>query len=131
MSGCSGNCSSCGESCSDRKPESLLAEPNKKSNVKKVIAVVSGKGGTGKTSFTANVGLALAALGLRCLFVLPCLLVTASDSFQSAWCRAEKQKPEHRDRRRLLLCLFVLLTGTVAECALVPKLFALLLPRIA
>ena len=44
MSGCSGNCSSCGESCSDRKPESLLAEPNKKSNVKKVIAVVSGKG---------------------------------------------------------------------------------------
>ena len=34
---CSGNCDSCGESCSDRKPESLLAEPNKKSNVKKVI----------------------------------------------------------------------------------------------
>ena len=30
-----------------------------------------------------------------------------------------------------MLCLFVLLTGTVAECALVPKLFALLLPRIA
>ena len=30
-----------------------------------------------------------------------------------------------------LLCLFLLLTGTVAECALVPKLFALLLPRIA
>ena len=27
----------------------------------KIIAVVSGKGGTGKTSFTANVGLALAA----------------------------------------------------------------------
>ena len=26
----------------------------------KIIAVVSGKGGTGKTSFTANVGLALA-----------------------------------------------------------------------
>ena len=25
----------------------------------KIIAVVSGKGGTGKTSFTANVGLAL------------------------------------------------------------------------
>ena len=42
MSECSGNCSSCGETCSDRKAESLLAEPNKKSNVKKVIAVVSG-----------------------------------------------------------------------------------------
>ena len=53
MSGCSGNCSSCGESCSDRKPESLLAEPNKKSNVKKVIAVVSGKGGVGKSLVTS------------------------------------------------------------------------------
>ena len=28
-----------------------------------VIAVVSGKGGTGKTSFTANVGMALAQMG--------------------------------------------------------------------
>lgn len=33
----------------------------------KIIAVVSGKGGTGKTSFTANVGLALAALGCHTL----------------------------------------------------------------
>jgi septum site-determining protein MinD len=33
----------------------------------KIIAVVSGKGGTGKTSFTANTGLALAALGFRVL----------------------------------------------------------------
>ena len=33
----------------------------------KIIAVVSGKGGTGKTSFTANVGLALAALGKNTL----------------------------------------------------------------
>lgn len=31
------------------------------------IAVVSGKGGTGKTSFTANVGMALARLGRRTL----------------------------------------------------------------
>ena len=79
----------------------------------------------------SGVTLALAALGIRCLFVLPCLLAIASDSFAGAWRRAEKQKPEKRDRRRLLFCVFVLLTGTVAECALVPKLFALLLPRIA
>ena len=32
-----------------------------------VIAVVSGKGGTGKTSFTANVGLALSMLGYKTL----------------------------------------------------------------
>lgn len=33
----------------------------------KIIAVVSGKGGTGKTSFTANVGIALAEMGFRTL----------------------------------------------------------------
>ena len=33
----------------------------------KIIAVVSGKGGTGKTSFTANTGLALASLGQHVL----------------------------------------------------------------
>lgn len=75
-----------------------------------------------------GVTLALAALGLRCLFVLPCLLVLASESFFDAWQRAEGQKTARRDSRRALICLFVLLTGTVAECVLVPKLFALLLP---
>lgn len=35
----------------------------------KIIAVVSGKGGTGKTTFTANVGLALAHMGYRTLCV--------------------------------------------------------------
>ena len=44
---CSGNCASCGESCGERKQESLLAELNERSKVKKVIAVVSGKGGVG------------------------------------------------------------------------------------
>lgn len=33
----------------------------------KIIAVVSGKGGTGKTTFTANTGIALAAMGYRTL----------------------------------------------------------------
>ena len=35
----------------------------------KIIAVVSGKGGTGKTTFTANVGIALAEMGYRTLCV--------------------------------------------------------------
>ena len=49
MSSCNGNCSSCSSSdCGDRKKESLLASLNPKSSVKKVIAVVSGKGGVGK-----------------------------------------------------------------------------------
>ena len=54
MSECGGNCSSCGESgCGDRTAESLLAPMNPRSNVKKVIGVVSGKGGVGKSMVTS------------------------------------------------------------------------------
>ena len=70
MSSCSGNCSSCGSSsCGDRKAESLLATLNPKASVKKVIAVVSGKGGTGKTSVCAGLSVALAAQGKRVLSI--------------------------------------------------------------
>ena len=65
MSSCSGNCSSCGESCSDRKPESLLAAQNEFSNVKKVIAVMSGKGGVGKSTVTAMLASAMSKLGYK------------------------------------------------------------------
>ncbi len=50
---CGGNCASCGENCADRSEESLLAQANPLSNVKKVIAVVSGKGGVGKSTVTS------------------------------------------------------------------------------
>lgn len=64
MSTCSGNCSSCGStSCGDRTAESLLAELNPKSSVKKVIAVVSGKGGVGKSTVTAMLAVAMARQG--------------------------------------------------------------------
>ena len=54
MSDCTHDCSSCGENCPSRnEPESLLAPQNKMSNVKKVIGVVSGKGGVGKSSVTS------------------------------------------------------------------------------
>lgn len=49
MSSCNHDCSSCGETCSERKPESFLEKPHEKSVVRKVIAVVSGKGGVGKS----------------------------------------------------------------------------------
>ena len=65
MSSCNGNCSSCGSDCSERKAESLLAEPNPKSNVKKVIAVVSGKGGVGKSTVTSMLAVAMARQGKR------------------------------------------------------------------
>ncbi len=65
MSGCSGNCSSCGSDCADRKAESLLAKLNDKASVKKVIAVVSGKGGVGKSTVTALSAVAMAQKGKK------------------------------------------------------------------
>ena len=66
MSSCNGNCSSCSSSdCGDRKKESLLAAPNPKSDVKKVIAVVSGKGGVGKSTVTSMLAVAMARKGKR------------------------------------------------------------------
>ena len=66
MSSCNGNCSSCGStSCGDRKAESLLAELNPNSKVKKVIAVVSGKGGVGKSTVTSMLAVAMARKGKR------------------------------------------------------------------
>ena len=53
MSECNHDCSSCGENCASRKPESLLAPANPGSRVKKVIGVVSGKGGVGKSLVTS------------------------------------------------------------------------------
>jgi Mrp family chromosome partitioning ATPase len=65
MSSCNGNCSSCGSDCADRKAESLLAALNPKSTVKKVIAVVSGKGGVGKSTVTSMLAVAMARKGKR------------------------------------------------------------------
>jgi len=65
MSSCSGNCSTCGSDCADRKQESLLAQLNPKASVKKVIAVVSGKGGVGKSTVTSLLAVAMARKGKR------------------------------------------------------------------
>lgn len=54
MSDCSHECGSCSQSCSDRKePESLIKKTNEFSHVKKVIGIVSGKGGVGKSLVTS------------------------------------------------------------------------------
>ena len=46
---CNHDCSSCSQACNDRDPKSFIAPENKGSHVKKVIAVMSGKGGVGKS----------------------------------------------------------------------------------
>ncbi len=50
---CTHDCSSCSENCSSRKKESMLKAPHKASSIKKVIGVVSGKGGVGKSLTTS------------------------------------------------------------------------------
>ena len=51
---CTHNCSSCGENCPSRQqPQSFLEKTNDLSHVKKVIGVVSGKGGVGKSLVTS------------------------------------------------------------------------------
>ena len=55
MSECSHDCSTCSANCSSREQtkEDFLVKPHKKSNIKKVIGVVSGKGGVGKSLVTS------------------------------------------------------------------------------
>ena len=65
MSSCNGNCESCGSDCGERKKESFLEKPNSKSKVGKVIAVVSGKGGVGKSTVTSMLAVAMARQGKR------------------------------------------------------------------
>ncbi|MDO4354518.1 MAG: Mrp/NBP35 family ATP-binding protein [Clostridia bacterium] len=53
MSECTHDCSTCGESCSEREQQDFSAKLNPEASVKKVIAVVSGKGGVGKSLVTS------------------------------------------------------------------------------
>ncbi len=53
---CSHDCESCSANCASREggaPQSFLEKPNKLSSIKKVIGVVSGKGGVGKSLVTS------------------------------------------------------------------------------
>ena len=50
---CTHDCSSCSSDCASRKTESFLKAPHARSSIKKVIAVVSGKGGVGKSLTTS------------------------------------------------------------------------------
>ncbi len=61
---CTHDCSSCKENCSSRKKESMLKAPHKESSIKKVIGVVSGKGGVGKSLTTSLLAAYAAKQGL-------------------------------------------------------------------
>lgn len=61
--GCNGQCSGCGEECAQRKPVDFREAPHELSNIKKVIGVVSGKGGVGKTLITTLLAVAAQKAG--------------------------------------------------------------------
>ena len=63
---CSHNCSTCGKKCGDRSDKSIFeAVANKYSNVKRVIGVVSGKGGVGKSLVTSLLTAGMANRGKK------------------------------------------------------------------
>lgn len=63
---CTHDCSSCGADCSSRvNPEDLKAKLNSRAKVNKVIAVVSGKGGVGKSFVTSYLAVLFNRMGFR------------------------------------------------------------------
>ena len=66
MSECTHDCSTCGESCSERtEAQSFEAPANPLSHIGKVIAVVSGKGGVGKSLVTSSLAVAMQQRGKK------------------------------------------------------------------
>ena len=64
-SSCSGNCSSCSEGCASRNADSLLEPAGEYSDISRVVAVVSGKGGVGKSMVTSLLAVTLARRGYK------------------------------------------------------------------
>lgn len=66
MSECTHNCSSCGSDCAERKsPQSFIEKLGEGSSVKKVIGIVSGKGGVGKSLVTGLLASEFAKKGVH------------------------------------------------------------------
>ncbi|MCI1955244.1 MAG: Mrp/NBP35 family ATP-binding protein [Oscillospiraceae bacterium] len=64
---CGHDCSACGEDCPSRKssPADFLEKPNPKSKVGRVVGVVSGKGGVGKSFVTSALAVLLNRRGFH------------------------------------------------------------------
>ncbi len=63
---CTHDCSSCSSNCASRDPKSFLEAPHPDSKIGKVIGVVSGKGGVGKSMVTGLLAVEFARRGYHC-----------------------------------------------------------------
>lgn len=63
--GCTHDCETCSSSCGSQAEGSTMLELNKRSSVKKVIGVVSGKGGVGKSTVTSMLAVAMNREGFK------------------------------------------------------------------
>lgn len=62
---CTHDCSTCGAGCDHVDAKDLIAPLNKDSAIKHVYAIMSGKGGVGKSSTTASLAAAMAKRGYK------------------------------------------------------------------
>ena len=75
---CTHDCSSCQANCDHRAPQH--EPPHARSRIKKVIGVVSGKGGVGKSMTSAMLAVSMRRLGYKAACwtpILPALLFPA------------------------------------------------------
>lgn len=63
MSECTHDCSNCSSDCASRESESLIAKTHPMNKIKRVIGVVSGKGGVGKSLVTGMLAVAMRRRG--------------------------------------------------------------------
>jgi Mrp family chromosome partitioning ATPase/predicted Fe-Mo cluster-binding NifX family protein len=65
---CNQSCSSCSEDCAERKEKKndFSEKPHEMSSIKKVIGVVSGKGGVGKSLVTSMLAVTMNRMGYHC-----------------------------------------------------------------
>ena len=62
---CTHNCETCGAACSSKEKQSMLETPHELSSIKNIIAVVSGKGGVGKSLVTSLLAVCMQREGLH------------------------------------------------------------------
>jgi len=62
---CSHDCEGCSSNCDAKRPAGFLVSPNSGSKVKRVIAIVSGKGGVGKSMVTSSMSVLMNRKGFK------------------------------------------------------------------